>query len=209
MPMPLAFPGDRNCDDMASEYMYGGGMLITVFSDKVYLPEGTWYDFWTNEKKESKGETIPASYDRSRYGGPVYVREGEIIPFQHVARHACERPLDTIVLNIWPADKGEYTLWEDDGVSYEHENGAFATTRFSYAKSGKVLTFRVDPVQGKYDGMYTSRTYEMCVTLPGKPRSIKVAGEKVKDYNYGQNGLLTFCASHPDTSRPLEIEVRL
>lgn len=24
----------------------------------VYLPEGTWYDFWTHEKRVSKGEWI-------------------------------------------------------------------------------------------------------------------------------------------------------
>lgn len=209
MPMPLAFPEDRNCDDMATEYMYGGGMLITVFSDKVYLPEGTWYDFWTNEKKESKGETIPAQFDKSRYGGPVFVREGEIIPFQHVARHACERPLDTIVLHVWPADKGEYTFWEDDGLTYDHENGAYAKTRFSYVKSAKVLEFKVDPVVGQFNGMHSSRTYEMKVTLPRKPRSVKVAGEKIKDFSYDEKGVLSFCATHPDTAAPLEINVRL
>ena len=209
MPMPLAFPDDRNCDDMATEYMYGGGMLITVFSDKVYLPEGTWYDFWTNEKKESKGETIPAQFDKSRYGGPVFVREGEIIPFQHVARHACERPLDTIVMNIWPADKGEYTLWEDDGVSYDHEKGAYAKTRFSYEKSAKMLEFNVDPVEGQFKGMHSSRTYEMKVTLPRKPRSINVSGEKVKDFDYGPDGILSFFASHPDTGQPLQVKIKL
>ena len=210
MPMPLAFPDDRNCDDMANEYMYGGDMLITVFQDTVYLPEGNWFDFWTNKKVTSKGESFPAEFDHSQYGGPVYIREGAVIPFQHVARHACERPLDTVVLNIWPADKGEYTLWEDDGTTYEHENGAIAKTSFSYCKKGRKLLLKVDPVEGSYEGMHTSRTYEMKVTLPKVPRRVKVDGKRVRKVEWDrERKVFTFCAEHPDTAQPLEVKIKL
>ena len=210
MPMPLAFPDDRNCDDMANEYMYGGDMLITVFQDTVYLPEGNWFDFWTNKKMTSAGESIPAEFDKSQYGGPVYIREGAIIPFQHVARHACERPLDTIVLNIWPADKGEYTLWEDDGTTYAHENGAIAKTRFSYEKNRRKLVLNVDAVEGEYEGMHANRTYEVKMTLDRKPRRVRVAGKKVKDIFWDkERKTATFCAEHPDTAQPLEVKIKL
>lgn len=209
MPMPLAFPSDRNCDDLAHEYMYGGDMLITVFTDTVYMPEGTWFDFWTNERKESTGESIPAEFDHSQYGGPVYIREGAIIPFQHVARHACERPLDTLVLNIWPADKGEYTFWEDDGTTYDHEKGAIARTRFSYEKSGRELQISVDPVQGSYNGMHANRVYEMQITLDRSPRSIRVGDTRIKKFEWDkQRRVVTFFAEHPDTAQPLAIRIR-
>lgn len=210
MPMPMAFPDDRNCDDMANAYMYGEGLLVTVFSDTVYLPEGTWYDFWTNEKRESKGESFPAEFDHSQYGGPVFVKGGAIIPFQHVANHACEKPLDTIVLNVWPADKGEYTFWEDDGTTYEHENGAIARTRFSYEKKGRRLTLAVDPVEGSYEGMHNSRTYEVKMTLARKPRRIKADGRRIKDFVWDkERKTVTFCAGHPDTAQPLEVKIKL
>ncbi|MBP5505606.1 MAG: DUF5110 domain-containing protein [Bacteroidales bacterium] len=209
MPMPMAFPDDRNCDDMATAYMFGEGLLVTVFSNTVYLPEGTWFDFWTNEKRESAGESFPAEFDHSQYGGPVFVKEGAIIPFQHIAHHACERPLDTLVLNVWPADKGEYTFWEDDGVTYEHENGAIAKTRFSYEKKGRKLVFTVDPVEGSYEGMHASRTYEMKVTLKRMPRRVKVDGKRVRHIEWDkETKVLTFCAEHPDTAKPLSIRIR-
>lgn len=209
MPMPLAFPDDRNCDDLANEYMYGGDMLITVFTDTVYLPEGNWFDFWTNKKIKSAGESIPAEFDKTQYGGPVYIREGAIIPFQHVARHACERPLDTIVLNVWPADKGEYTFWEDDGVSYAHEQGAIAKTRFSYEKKRRTLKMFVDPVEGSFEGMHTSRVYEVKVTLKRAPRKIRVGGRKVRNFEWDrEKKVVTFFAEHPDTAMPLTIRIR-
>ena len=209
MPMPLAFPDDRNCDDLANEYMYGGDMLITVFTDTVYLPEGNWFDFWTNKKVKSAGESIPAEFDKTQYGGPVYIREGAIIPFQHVARHACERPLDTIVLNVWPADKGEYTFWEDDGVSYAHEQGAIAKTRFSYEKKRRTLKMYVDPVEGSFEGMHTSRVYEVKVTLKRAPRRIRVGGRRVRNFEWdNEKKVATFFAEHPDTAMPLTIRIR-
>lgn len=209
MPMPLAFPDDRNCDDLANEYMYGGDMLITVFTDTVYLPEGNWFDFWTNKKIKSAGESIPAEFDKTQYGGPVYIREGAIIPFQHVARHACERPLDTIVLNVWPADKGEYTFWEDDGVSYAHEQGAIAKTRFSYEKKRRTLKMFVDPVEGSFEGMHTCRVYEVKVTLKRAPRKIRVGGRKVRNFEWDrEKKVVTFFAEHPDTAMPLTIRIR-
>ena len=209
MPMPLAFPDDRNCDDLANEYMYGGDMLITVFTDTVYLPEGNWFDFWTNKKVKSAGESIPAEFDKTQYGGPVYIREGAIIPFQHVARHACERPLDTIVLNVWPADKGEYTFWEDDGVSYAHEQGAIAKTRFSYEKKRRTLKMYVDPVEGSFEGMHTSRVYEVKVTLKRAPRKIRVGGRRVRNFEWDrEKKVATFFAEHPDTAMPLTIRIR-
>jgi alpha-glucosidase (family GH31 glycosyl hydrolase) len=210
MPMPMAFPDDRNCDDLAHEYMYGEGLLITVFTDEVYLPEGVWYDFWTNKKVTSAGESIPAEFDKSQYGGPVYVKDGAIIPFQHVARHACERPLDTLVLNIWPADKGEYTFWEDDGTTYEHENGAIAKTRFSYEKNRRKLVLNVDAVEGRFEGMHASRTYDVKMTLDRQPRRVKVAGKRVKDVVWDkERKVVTFCAEHPDTAQSLEIKIKL
>ncbi|MBQ7457870.1 MAG: DUF5110 domain-containing protein [Bacteroidales bacterium] len=209
MPMPLAFPDDRNCDDLAHEYMYGGDMLITVFTDKVYLPEGTWFDFWTNKKVESKGESIPAEFDKTQYGGPVYIREGAIIPFQHVANHACERPLDTLVLNIWPAAKGEYTFWEDDGHTYAHEQGAIAKTRFSYEKKRRRLDITVDPVEGSYEGMHAGRVYEMKVTLKKIPRRVRANGKRVRNMEWDRTTkVATFWVEHPDTSKPLAIRIR-
>ncbi|MBO4417567.1 MAG: DUF5110 domain-containing protein [Bacteroidales bacterium] len=209
MPMPLAFPDDRNCDDLAHEYMYGGDMLITVFTDTVYLPEGTWFDFWTNKKVESKGESIPAEFDKTQYGGPVYIREGAIIPFQHVANHCCERPLDTLVLNVWPAAKGEYTFWEDDGHTYAHEDGVIAKTRFSYEKKRRKLEFTVDPVEGSYEGMHASRVYEMKVTLKKIPRRIRVNGKRVRNMEWDRTTkVATFWVEHPDTSKPLAIRIR-
>ncbi|HRT81489.1 MAG TPA: DUF5110 domain-containing protein [Bacteroidales bacterium] len=36
---------------------------------------------------------------------------------------------------IYPADESSYTLYEDDGVSYEYEKGVFSLTKFTCRNS--------------------------------------------------------------------------
>lgn len=38
--MPLMFPEDRKCDDMVYQYMFGENLLLSIFSDSIYLPKG-------------------------------------------------------------------------------------------------------------------------------------------------------------------------
>lgn len=42
--MPLVFPDDRAVDDMTSQYMFGPSLCVGIFTDEIYLPEGTWTD---------------------------------------------------------------------------------------------------------------------------------------------------------------------
>jgi len=61
---------------------------------------------------------------------PLYVRA--IIPIP-VMQYVDERPLDPLTLRIWPGT-GEWTLYEDDGHTFEYRTGAWATTPTVYVR---------------------------------------------------------------------------
>src|SRR5207244_2325986 len=46
-PMPLMYPDDLRLADCTTQYMLGDSLLVTAFTDTVYLPEGRWIDYWT------------------------------------------------------------------------------------------------------------------------------------------------------------------
>ncbi|HEY3376302.1 MAG TPA: TIM-barrel domain-containing protein, partial [Armatimonadota bacterium] len=53
--MPLAFPDDPICEGIGDQYMFGRALLIAPLltaggTRRVYLPAGTWFDFWSKEK---------------------------------------------------------------------------------------------------------------------------------------------------------------
>lgn len=83
-PLIYDFQTDQNVIDLEDEYLFGDELLIAPFIEenittrKVYLPEGQWYDFFTNKCYEGKRWYI--SDEESRM--PVYVKSGASIPMK-------------------------------------------------------------------------------------------------------------------------------
>lgn len=83
-PLIYDFQTDQNVIDLEDEYLFGDELLIAPFIEenittrKVYLPEGQWYDFFTNKCYEGKQWYI--SDEESRM--PVYVKSGASIPMK-------------------------------------------------------------------------------------------------------------------------------
>ncbi|MBD2864003.1 helix-turn-helix domain-containing protein [Paenibacillus oceani] len=83
--MPLLYPDDRNCRELSRQYMLGDFLLVAVYTDQVYLPEGNWIDYWTGKRYSGSQwitYTVPAGA-----GGPLFVRSGAIIPMWRFALH--------------------------------------------------------------------------------------------------------------------------
>ena len=66
-------------------------------------------------------------------GGPLFVKGGAIIPMAQVTRYSDEEPLEVVVLDAYPCGDSQYTLYEDDGVSYEYEKGGLRHHRMCTA----------------------------------------------------------------------------
>jgi alpha-glucosidase len=93
----------------------------------VYLPAGSWYDYWTN-KKYAGGTMI--SVDAPLDTVPMFVRAGAIIPTGPPLNYVGEKPVDPITFNVYPDDTGaaSTTLYEDDGLTPSYKNGNFRRT---------------------------------------------------------------------------------
>ncbi|MBR3504434.1 MAG: alpha-xylosidase [Clostridia bacterium] len=105
--MALEFPQDRNCDYLATQYMFGESLLVApVLNDEsraeYYLPEGRWTHVLTGETRE---------------GGRWY---REHCPYLSVPLFA--RPGSVIPVGA-----------KDDGPEYDYADGV---TFFAYAKDG-------------------------------------------------------------------------
>ena len=188
--MPLMFPDDRKTDDMVYQYMFGQSFLVGIFSDSIYLPKGNWFDFWTGEKLAGGREIKHAIPDNR--SGLLFVREGAIIPFQKDMQFIGEEPLDTLMVKVFPKDVSSYTMYEDDGKTYDYENGAIATTRFECKQSERIVEFTVFPVEGSYNGMCKARTYELEIDAPQRPSEVLVNNVPIMDWQYGDDHKVRF-----------------
>ena len=207
--MPLMFPDDRNCDDMCYQYMFGDNLCVGIFSNEIYLPEGTWTDAWTLEKVESRGETVTRAWPEGR-AGLLFVRDGAIIPTIPEVQSIGVEPFRKLIVKVYPSDSSQYTLYEDDGDSYGYESGRIASTLMECTKSGKTVTFTVNPVEGSYEGMPSERDYTVAFHLACKPSKVWVDGAVVKDWRWdGVDGVLEVDAQHAKTAAKTVVKVQL
>jgi len=126
--------------------MLGPSLLVAPVTAKgaetwpVYLPDGLWYDYWTNEPIQG-GRWIdsPAPLDRI----PLYVKAGSILPLGEVMPYIPnEKPtgFEQVTLLVYPGADGAFTLYEDDGVSLGYQRGECSTTRLVWNEALRSLT---------------------------------------------------------------------
>lgn len=156
MMLPLAFdyPSDPTVQNITDQYMFGDAIMVCPVTEpmyykpdsekidapksrKVYLPEGGWYDFYTN-KHYNGGQWIVA--DAPIDVIPLYVREGSIIPVCEPAQSTDELSQD-ITLLVYSGKDAEYTLYEDEFDGYGYENGRYKLTDIRWNdKNGELDT---------------------------------------------------------------------
>lgn len=204
--MPLCFPEDRNCDDMTYQYMFGDNFCVGIFTNEIYLPKGTWTDAWSGEKIVSKGETFTREYPSNR-AGLLFIREGAIIPTQPDVEYLGARPFDRVILKVYPHGDSAYTMLDDDGESYEYENGGIASTLFeSHERDGGVEVV-VNPVQGSFKGMPSEREYSFRIQRDSRPASVSLNGAAVQDWTY-EDGMVCLSAGKIGISEKIVVSVR-
>lgn len=134
-PMPLAFPDDETGADLINQYMLGDWLLVASFTNRIYLPDGLWYNYWTKERLEG-GRWLevdnPADWGDGTQplGGPLFVRAGAIIPTAPEMLFSHQQPNPDTYWEIYALDDGKsfFRVYTDDGVSLNFEKGVYMTT---------------------------------------------------------------------------------
>ncbi|MDR0297510.1 MAG: alpha-xylosidase [Streptococcaceae bacterium] len=132
-PMYYAYPLDEEAYQHKNQYLFGGELIVAPITQKsnsalkmgevdVWLPKGTWYDFFTGQKYDGDTELkIYREIDKI----PVFVKSGSIIPVDKNPL-ANENVSSEIEWRIFPGNDGRYTLLEDDNETIaELEKGIF------------------------------------------------------------------------------------
>ncbi|WP_240041154.1 TIM-barrel domain-containing protein [Paenibacillus ginsengarvi] len=177
--MPLHFPDDPTCDDLLHQYMLGPSMLVGVYTDCVYLPAGRWFDYWTGETHEGPKRLdcrLPAGA-----GGPLFVRGGAILPMWPDTDYVGQSPVTLVALDIYPHGSSEFTMYEDDGVTFGYKKGEVAATVIHCEETAEYVKVRIEPRCGTYVGMPAKRDYELIVRVRDKPSRLSLNGVRLPE----------------------------
>jgi alpha-glucosidase len=110
---------------------------------------------------------------------PVYVKESSIIPMQSLIQTTAEKPTDTLTVHVYKGDiNNKFVYYEDDGESYDYENGDFYKRTIVYDAIKKAITF------AKPEGSAKSKFNNIKVILHGfNATAIKLNGKQFKAAN--------------------------
>jgi alpha-D-xyloside xylohydrolase len=161
-PLVFDFPDDARALDERHSYLFGRALHIAPVLEQgatrwsTYLPasKGGWHDFWTGEHRDGgRAHDVPAPVDRL----PLHVRAGSILPMGPVLQSTAEATGEQLDLHVFPGRDGNFTLYEDDGLSNHYERGAGSRIRFAW--DDRSATLHIGARQGAYGGMLTRRTF--------------------------------------------------
>jgi alpha-D-xyloside xylohydrolase len=170
-PLVMDFRADAKARDVSDEFMFGPAFLVSPVttykarSRAVYLPAAAgWYDFWSGAAVAAgKTVDVAAPYDSM----PVHVRAGAIVPMGPEIAYTDEKPADPITLWVYAGANGEFTLYDDDGLTYGYEKGAFARIPIRWNDAARTLT--IGKREGDFKGMQKQRTFEVVVVSKARP----------------------------------------
>src|SRR6266404_2690319 len=179
-PLLLNYQQDTNTLNLDDQFMVGNDLLVApilkrdITSRLVYLPQGTWIDYWTG-KRITGGTMIRVEAPLETV--PMFVRAGSIIPMGPEMNYVGEKRADPLMFAIYPDENGEAAtaLYEDDGVSPAYKQGVFRRTRVSVTKSGNGFQINLSAPEGSYNPGSRSLVFVIASTF--KANRVLVDGQ--------------------------------
>lgn len=183
-PMCYAFQNDPKCYDEGVDFMFGDSMLVANVVDKgaktrkVYLPASTtFYDFYTRERYEG-GQTIEIPVTLSSI--PVFVPSGAMIPMATNQMNNLRTQYATGINLLCAADKdGQFTLYEDDGVTMNYENGDYLKTNITMTAGEKTY------LDFTNEGSYETKVENMYIDMIHRDKApywVAVDGKQIPHF---------------------------
>ena len=155
------FPFDSKIYDHQyhNQYLFGPSILVAPVESnkdllKVYLPAGKWYDFMNDQPHHGEQQMV---VDCPIHHLPVFVKGSAIIPMKEKAGNTTNDFGDTLEIHLYKGDGyNDFTLYEDDGISFDHEEGIFAKRKIAY--SPEKNEFIIQQQEGTFTSPYQKVT---------------------------------------------------
>ena len=196
-PLYLSQPSAAQAYRHPEEYQFGSALLVSpvvgrgvgkawLGATDMWFPDGTWWNILTHESVDRSGDhPVLASADEI----PIFARGGVPIPMQRLSLRMAEKPADPLVVCVYPGPSGQFTAYEDDGLSPDYLHGAYALTPLHYQNPGTgSVRVTVGPTVGSYSGQPRKRKVIIRLPVTTVPTQVLVDGKPVAESANGIPG---------------------
>ncbi|MDR6125285.1 alpha-glucosidase [Bacillus sp. SLBN-46] len=162
-PMIFNFENEVNTHNISDQFMIGDSLLVAPIYlpgqdyRAVYLPEGTWYDYWNN-KKYNGGQYIVAKASLETM--PLFVKSGAVIPEFPVMNYVGEKEINELKFNVYMGS-GEYIYYEDDGASKEYLEQKYNKRKITVDSRDKEVFITVSPIFSGFESKVSTYRFTL------------------------------------------------
>ena len=110
---------------------------------------------------------------------PIYVRAGAIIPVDPVRQYTTEPVTEPTTLRIYGGADGDYTLYEDDGMSQDYLKARGTWTRIAWNDRTRQLTIEPGGPKGATN-VARKRVFKLLLLPAGTEKEITYAGKRIQ-----------------------------
>ena len=167
-PMYYAYPENWDAYGRKNEYFFGSELIaapvttarienLNVAKTKVWLPEGLWFDFFTDTVYQGgRNQNMYRSIDQI----PVLAKAGAILPMTDEIRAIdTEKNPEELTVRVYPGADNSFTLYEDDNITEGYRQGICAVTEVNLNWQEK--TFTIKPSAGDLTLLPKQRTWKI------------------------------------------------
>ncbi|MCX5202263.1 NPCBM/NEW2 domain-containing protein [Streptomyces sp. NBC_00237] len=188
-PLALEYPDDPKAGTDAAKYEFLSGedfLVAPVYQDSakrdgIYLPRGTWIDYWTGRTHE--GPTTVDNYSAPLDTLPLFVKAGATVPLWPGIRSYADRTAESpLAWDVYPQGKSSFTLYEDDGVTRRHRAGEYATQQADVdapRRGEGDVSIRIGTSKGDFRGKQAQRPYSFTVHTNSVPDEVELSGREL------------------------------
>jgi alpha-glucosidase (family GH31 glycosyl hydrolase) len=198
-PLVYYYQTDPNVYAIANEKLVGRDLLVAPVTEMnqdsrvVYLPAGTWTNYYTNETIASQGEwikDISAIYN-GLFRPPLFVRAGAIIPMQFIDEQSLNiqglrqdgSTHNELILRVYPDLKtNQFTLYEDDGMSTDYLKGSVRTTLLTQEQNAGQVILSIHATEGNYADAESERSNLVTLITSAQVSKVILNGTELIQY---------------------------
>ena len=170
LPMYYKDPGREEAYYARSQYYFGSELMVLPYvspkdkhtnlaSATVWLPQGTWFDFFTGQKFEGNRHiTVYGNLSEI----PVFAPAGAIIPKDNQQGWGSGLKNPTALeIDVFIGKTNTFELFEDDGDSLAYQQGAYAVTTITQQFYENTFTLEIAPPSGDISLLPARRNFTL------------------------------------------------
>jgi oligosaccharide 4-alpha-D-glucosyltransferase len=215
---PLFFEDETDADliDEKEAYLWGDAFLVAPVTDPgvasidVNLPDGTWFDFWTDRRYAGGATTsIPVTLETI----PVLVRAGSFVPMIDDIDTTRDYSSKELTLHYYAdasVTKSSGQMYDDDGESrLSLEQGEYELLNFRSRQQNDSLTIGLSRDGGEYSGRPSARELQIVVHNWANPADeVLFNGKPARARHDRKSSTLTVQVAWDHSDANLEINPR-